>query len=190
MIPTRNLRAAVARAVLVVIIIVVIVIAGAAAIYAATLSSNTQTTTTGTSSSTSTTSLSSALSSSAGSSSSEGSSSSISQTSTGSASNSTLVLDDTFWPASDFNQLWSFGGVPYPGWAEYSVYQTLVNVNESAEYNSGNIQYLPALAQNWTISSDATTYTFNLRNGISFSNGDPFNAYQVWAQMYMIYFVT
>jgi peptide/nickel transport system substrate-binding protein len=33
------------------------------------------------------------------------------------------------------------------------------------------------------------TYTFNLRHGATFSNGDPFNAYDVWTQFYMEYFI-
>ncbi|MDA4129743.1 MAG: ABC transporter substrate-binding protein [Thaumarchaeota archaeon] len=186
------MRTAIARVALVVIIIVIIIIAGAAAIYAANISKGSTATGTSSVSTSPSTSVSSASSITSASSSSISTSSNGAGTSStsGASNNATLVLDDTFWPASDFNQLWSFGGVPYPGWAEYSVYQTLVNVNESAEYNSGNIQYLPGLAQNWTVSSDAKTYTFNLKNGIMFSNGDPLNAYQIWAQMYMIYFVT
>jgi len=80
--------------------------------------------------------------------------------------------------------------LPYPGWLTYSVYQPLVTVNESAEYNLGNIQFLPGLAQNWTVSSNGTIYTFNLRQNVTFSNGDPFNAYQVWMEMYGFYYLT
>jgi peptide/nickel transport system substrate-binding protein len=72
----------------------------------------------------------------------------------------------------------------------YTVYQPLVSVNESALYGSGTIQYLPGLASNWTVSSDGETYTFNLRNGIKFSNGDPFNAYQVWFEEYGFYYLS
>jgi len=72
----------------------------------------------------------------------------------------------------------------------YTVYQSLVTVNESAEYHYGNIQYLPGLAVNWTVSSNGTIYTFNLRQGVTFSNGDAFNAYQVWMQMYGFYYLS
>ena len=63
----------------------------------------------------------------------------------------------------------------------------LVNANVSLEFSQGVIEYIPSLAQNWTISPDFKTYTFNLRQGITFSNGDPFNAYQVWLEMYALY---
>lgn len=45
------------------------------------------------------------------------------------------------------------------------------------------------LAVNWTVSPDGKTYTFNLRNA-TFSNGDPFNAYQVWGEMYADYYLS
>ncbi|MDA4130803.1 MAG: ABC transporter substrate-binding protein [Thaumarchaeota archaeon] len=44
--------------------------------------------------------------------------------------------------------------------------------------------YIPVLATNWTESPNGMTYTFNLRNGVYFSNGDPFNAYVVWFNIY------
>ena len=34
----------------------------------------------------------------------------------------------------------------------------------------------PALAESYTVSADGTEYTFNLREGVTFPNGDPFNA--------------
>ncbi len=79
---------------------------------------------------------------------------------------------------------------PWPNWLTYTVYQSLVTVNETAEYQAGNIQYLPGLASNWTISPDGMTYTFNLRQGVNFSDGNQFNAYQVWMQMYGIYYLS
>ncbi len=72
----------------------------------------------------------------------------------------------------------------------YSVYQPLVSVNETQAFGTGAVTYLPALAENWTISPDGKTYTFNLRDNVHFSNGDPFNAYQVWAQMYAFYYLS
>jgi len=48
---------------------------------------------------------------------------------------------------------------------------------------------MPGLAQNWTVSPDGTTYTFNLRQA-NFSNGDPLNAYQVWMEMYGFYYLS
>ena len=37
-------------------------------------------------------------------------------------------------------------------------------------------EYIPRLATSWDISDDLLTYTFNLRNDVSFSNGDRFTA--------------
>jgi len=52
------------------------------------------------------------------------------------------------------------------------------------------IQYLPDLAQNWTVSANGSLYTFNLRQNINFTNGDPFNAYEVWATFYAAYYLS
>ena len=46
------------------------------------------------------------------------------------------------------------------------------------------------LAQNWTVSPDGRTYTFNLRQGVNFSDGNPLNAYQVWGEMYGFYYLS
>src|SRR5207249_2298545 len=80
--------------------------------------------------------------------------------------------------------------LPWPNWLEDNVYQPLVAVNLTAEYQSGVIQYTPGLASNWTISPDSRTYTFNLRPNVNFSNGDPLNAYQVWMEMYGFYYLS
>lgn len=103
---------------------------------------------------------------------------------------STLVIDDPFWPSGDLNQLNSVYAIPYPDWLTYTVYQSLVTLDGNALYASGDVKVLPMLATDWTASPDGTTYTFNLRQGVTFSNGDPFNAYQVWGQMYGLYYLT
>lgn len=36
--------------------------------------------------------------------------------------------------------------------------------------------YSPALAEKWEVSADGTTYTFHLRQGVTFHNGEPFTA--------------
>jgi ABC-type transport system substrate-binding protein len=103
---------------------------------------------------------------------------------------STLVIDDWLWPIDDLNQLYAVGELPWPNWLTYTVYQPLVFVNETAQYQVGNIQFLPGLASNWTVSPDGTTYTFHLRQDVKFSNGDPFNSYQVWMEMYGFYYLS
>jgi peptide/nickel transport system substrate-binding protein len=67
-----------------------------------------------------------------------------------------------------------------PGWEIVEqVYQGLLAPN-GTNYNT----YVGVLAQNWTVSSDGMTYAFNLRPGVTFSNGDPFNAYVEWFSIY------
>lgn len=119
-----------------------------------------------------------------------GSTSSTYSTSSGQTELKSLTIDTLNWPADDMNQLYAVNEVPWPNWLAFSVYQPLVSVNMSAEYNLGTIQYLPGLAQNWTISTDGTVYTFNLRQDVHFSNGDPFNAYQMWMEEYGFYYLS
>ncbi|MDA4129711.1 MAG: ABC transporter substrate-binding protein [Thaumarchaeota archaeon] len=66
----------------------------------------------------------------------------------------------------------------------------MITINETAEFTTNVNQYLPGLALNWTVSADGTTYTLNLRQNVHFSNGDPFNAYQVWAEDYGFYYLS
>ena len=53
------------------------------------------------------------------------------------------------------------------------IYDTLV------EYNPTTSALQPGLAKSWTLSKDGKTYTFYLRSGVKFSNGDPLTAQDV-----------
>lgn len=53
-----------------------------------------------------------------------------------------------------------------------NVYEGLVEIDQE-----GEIQ--PLLAESWELSEDRTTYTFQLQDGVTFSNGEPFTAEDV-----------
>ena len=62
-----------------------------------------------------------------------------------------------------------------------SVYQGLVTWNPDNYF-----QVEPSLATNWTISPTYQNYTFTLRKGVYFSDGEAFNASVVWFSLYRI----
>ena len=51
----------------------------------------------------------------------------------------------------------------------YNILETLTKIN-----SDGSVT--PLLAERWEVSPDLRTYTFYLRKGVKFSNGEPFNA--------------
>jgi peptide/nickel transport system substrate-binding protein len=54
-----------------------------------------------------------------------------------------------------------------------SVYDTLVYLDPDSE------EFIPGLAESWSISADGLQYTFDLRSDVSFHDGTPFNAQAV-----------
>jgi peptide/nickel transport system substrate-binding protein len=50
------------------------------------------------------------------------------------------------------------------------IYETLVSLEP------GGTELAPGLAESWEISPDGLTYTFTLRSGVTFHDGEPFNA--------------
>ncbi|MBS0339261.1 MAG: ABC transporter substrate-binding protein [Proteobacteria bacterium] len=54
----------------------------------------------------------------------------------------------------------------------YNIMETLTKINPDGKVT-------PLLAESWEISPDLRTYTFKLRKGVKFSNGEPFNAQTV-----------
>jgi len=56
-------------------------------------------------------------------------------------------------------------------------FRILMNIYDGlVRYKDGTLEVEPALAKSWTISDDGLTYTFNLREGVKFHDGTPFNA--------------
>ncbi len=51
-------------------------------------------------------------------------------------------------------------------------------------YNDSYNSFFPVLASSWTSSANLLTYTMQLRSGDYYNNGDPFNAYVVWWNLY------
>jgi peptide/nickel transport system substrate-binding protein len=54
----------------------------------------------------------------------------------------------------------------------YNIYETLTRINPDGSVT-------PLLAESWDVSPDLKTYTFRLRKGVKFQNGEPFNAQTV-----------
>ena len=56
-------------------------------------------------------------------------------------------------------------------------FRIAVNIYDGLVRNKpGTLEIEPALATDWTISEDGLEYTFNLREGVTFHDGTPFNA--------------
>src|SRR6202008_1885459 len=51
----------------------------------------------------------------------------------------------------------------------YNVYETLTKINEDGSVS-------PLLAESWQAAPDLKTYTFKLRKGVKFQNGEPFDS--------------
>src|SRR5215470_9517597 len=51
----------------------------------------------------------------------------------------------------------------------YSIYETLTKINEDGSVS-------PLLAESWQATEDLKTFTFKLRKGVKFQNGEPFDS--------------
>ena len=67
-----------------------------------------------------------------------------------------------------------------PGVARDSGTDTVLHhIMESLVAYDDNLAVQPVLAESWEISDDGTTYTFDLRDGVSFHNGEPMTSAEV-----------
>ena len=55
---------------------------------------------------------------------------------------------------------------------QYNIFETLTKINADGSVS-------PLLAESWDVSADLKTYTFRLRKGVKFQNGEPFDAQSV-----------
>ena len=147
-------RSAIGRATAAIAIIVIIVVVGISAYYVSTSGSSTTSTTSTTSSTSSTTTSTTTPSSST-------------TTSTGLASG-TLSITFANVPVTD----------PAKGSDEASS-AGLSNLYDSLVFPTASGTLQPDLATSWQVSSDGLTYTFNLRQGVTFHNGDALTASDV-----------
>jgi len=90
-----------------------------------------------------------------------------------------LVVDETLGEPSGLDVAYSTDAPAYE--IEQNIYQGLV------WYCGTDVtQLCGVLATSWQQSADGLTYTFNLRQGVHFSNGDNFSAYSVWFNYYRL----
>jgi ABC-type transport system substrate-binding protein len=82
----------------------------------------------------------------------------------------TLNLDTQFAP-SHFDPAQASDG--------YSISFSVLSYSTLVTYSSESSKIVPDLATSWTVSPNGKTYTFQLRKGVTFSNGDPFTAQDV-----------
>ncbi len=180
-----RIKQAISRAALVgvvVIVIIIIVVGGYAALSLGKTSSTTSTTpstsmssTTTSSSSPSsitssqTSSISSPVTTSSSSSTMPSTTSTVATSSSQSVQNPGVIVYETSnQPSSLDPALWSDAGSTT---IQFNVYETLFQY-----VGSVSSQVQPWLASNYTVSPDGLTYTVNLRQGITFQDGTPFNA--------------
>ena len=86
-------------------------------------------------------------------------------TTTGGGSGKTsIAIGETLAPASlDISQQ---SGAAIPQALLYNVYETLVSIDDSGAFQ-------PLLADDYTASADGLTWTFTLKDSLTFANGDP-----------------
>src|SRR4051812_13150894 len=81
-----------------------------------------------------------------------------------SSGKTSITIGETLAPASlDITQQ---SGAAVPQALLYNVYETLVSIDDSGAYQ-------PLLAADYKVSTDGTTYTFTLRDGLAFADGTP-----------------
>ena len=98
----------------------------------------------------------------------------VAPSTTGVPSGGTLVFEQAATPDTlDPAVAWD-----YSEEAVQQVYQGLM------VFAPNSTSPVPYIAQSYNVSSDGLTYNFQIKTGITFSNGDPVNAYVFWYSIY------
>lgn len=69
--------------------------------------------------------------------------------------------------------------VPWTATAFHDVYDVLPQLYDTLVGFDDQLNVVPALAEKWTVSDDGLTYTFDLRQGVKFSDGSDLDAQDV-----------
>jgi peptide/nickel transport system substrate-binding protein len=78
--------------------------------------------------------------------------------------------------------IWHIAGIQNldPAYADHGHYvMLLVNIFDGLIKMNDNFEFEPDLAEDWSVSEDGTTFTFELRDDVTFHNGDQFTAEDV-----------
>lgn len=96
-------------------------------------------------------------------------SSSSTTTTTTSAYKNTIIIGTTDSVQSTLD--------PADAYDYFAGSELMLNINDGlVDYRPGTSQYVPALATSWTATPNGTVWTFEIRQGIKFTDGTPFNA--------------
>ena len=55
-------------------------------------------------------------------------------------------------------------------------HSVMMNIYDTVVYENHDASFHPGLAESWEISNDGLSYTFDLKQGVTFHDGTPFNA--------------
>lgn len=101
--------------------------------------------------------------------SSSSSSTTTSTTSTTSAYRNTIVIGTTDSVQTTLD--------PADAYDYFAQDVVILNIGDGlVDYKPGSSTYAPALATDWSVTPNGTIWTFNLRQGVQFADGTPFNA--------------
>jgi ABC-type transport system substrate-binding protein len=98
----------------------------------------------------------------------------------GSSDPSTTTFSEAWRPINDLNMAFNAGPSPDSTVMQCMLWEGLIRHDPT-----DSSKYLPGVAEKWEVSPDGKTYTFHLRDGLKWSNGDPLTADDfVWTWSY------